>query len=679
MNPLETYLQSLYEIHSSGAGVPETSGYSPLANLLNEVGKFLKPRVRCIINIANRGAGLPDGGFFTPDQFQRRAQGELIEGQLPSRGCIEVKSTKENIDDIAESEQVRRYLNRYRQVLVTNYRDFILIGLDANANLVKRERFILATNEAEFWELAANPRTGSELGERFSEYLKRVMLHAAPLTQPKDVAWFLASYARDAKARIELTELPALSAIRSALEEALGLEFEGERGEHFFRSTLIQTLFYGVFSAWVLWSKKNRKRTDKFDWRNATWHLHVPMIKTLFEQIATPSKLEAADLVEVLDWTGDVLNRVDRDAFFANFEEAHAVQYFYEPFLQAFDPELRKQLGVWYTPIEIVKYMVARVDTVLREELAIPDGLADPRVYVLDPCCGTGAYLVEVLHRIHATLKAKGEDALAGNDLKRAAIDRVFGFEILPAPFVVSHLQLGLLLQNLGAPLVEKEHKPKERVGVYLTNSLTGWKPPSEEVKARLKQLAFSFAELKEEHDLAEEVKREKPILVILGNPPYNAFAGVSPEEEEGLVDTYKSGLISEWGIKKFNLDDLYVRFFRLAERRIAQKEGIVSFISSFSYLRDPSFVVMRQRFLAEFDQLWFDSMNGDSRGTGKLTPEGTPDPSVFSTEYNREGIRVGTAIALMVRKKRREKTPTVRFRQFWGMTKRADLLGSFP
>jgi hypothetical protein len=233
---------------------------------------------------------------------------------------------------------------------------------------------------------------------------------------------------------------------------------------------------------------------------------------------------------------------------------------------------------------------------------------------------------------------------------------------------------LGLLLQNLGAPLTDSLN---ERVGVYLTNALTGWEPPSEEVKTRLAQLAFSFAELREEYDAAERVKQEVPILVILGNPPYNAFAGTSPEEEQGLVEPYKEGLIKEWGIKKFNLDDLYVRFFRLAERRIAKNEGVICYISNFSYLGDPSFVVMRQRFLAEFDKLWFDSMNGDSRGTGKLTPEGKPDPSVFSTEYNREGIRVGTAIGLMVRKPQRDPKPTVRFRQFWGVTKRADLLAS--
>lgn len=315
--------------------------------------------------------------------------------------------------------------------------------------------------------------------------------------------------------------------------------------------------------------------------------------------------------------------------------------------------------------------MVERVDTVLREELNRPDGLADPNVYVLDPACGTGAYLVEVLQRIAATLQDRGGDALVASDLKRAAMERVFGFEILPAPFVVAHLQLGLLLQNLGAPLAARK---SERVGVFLTNALTGWEPPKGP-----KQRILPYPELEQERDAAQRVKREAPILVVLGNPPYNAFAGTSPAEEEGLVEPYKEGLIAKWGIRKFNLDELYIRFFRLAERRIAEMtgRGIVCFISSYSYLSDPSFVVMRERFLAEFDKLWFDSLNGDSRETGKLTPEGKPDPSVFSTEYNREGITLGTAVGLMVRKEQRAAAPVVHYRDFWGVTKREDLMAS--
>ena len=317
----------------------------------------------------------------------------------------------------------------------------------------------------------------SRRARQFVEFIKRACLHAAPLVNPKDVAWFLASYARDALFRVEQQkQLPALQAVRAALEEALGMKFTGEKGEHFFRSTLVQTLFYGVFSAWVRWHKDNPGPKAKFDWRTAEWSLHVPFIRTLYEEVAKPSRLGPLGLVEVLDWAAGVLNRVDRGEFFKSFEDEHAVQYFYEPFLEAYDPELRKALGVWYTPPEIVKYQVARVDTVLREELDLPDGLADPNVVVLDPCCGTGAYLVEVL-RQHREPRCATRAAmrLMASDLKKAAMKRVFGFEIMPAPFVVSHLQLGLMLQSPGAPL---SHGKSERVGVYLTNALTGWEPP---------------------------------------------------------------------------------------------------------------------------------------------------------------------------------------------------------
>lgn len=677
---LQEYLSELKAIRASGAGVPETSYYPALASLFNAVGKMLKPKVRCIIHTRNQGAGIPDGGLFTADQFQRQADGEPKAGQLPARGVIEAKGSSPDVKAIMASRQVKEYLKTYGIVIVTNLREFLIVERSAKGKPIERESFAFADNENDFWQhKAAHPvATAGEQGEQFVEFIKRACLHDAPLERPKDVAWFLASYARDALFRIEQRkELPALQNVRSALEEALGMQFTGEKGEHFFRSTLVQTLFYGVFSAWVRWHKEGPNNGARFDWRNAEWSLHVPFIRVLYEEVARASRLGPLGLVEVLDWTAGVLNRVNRGEFFHNFEDEYAVQYFYEPFLEAYDPELRKEMGVWYTPPEIVKYQVARVDQVLREELDLPDGLADPNVIVLDPCCGTGAYLVEVLHSIAATLRAKGGDALVASDLKQAAMDRVFGFEIMPAPFVVSHMQMSSLLQNQGAPLLPNT---SERVGVYLTNSLTGWDRP----EGAKRQMGTGWAELQEERDAAEHVKRDMRILVVLGNPPYNAFAGVSPEEERGLVEPYKENLNRPtkqhgWGIKKFNLDDLYVRFFRLAERRIAEMsgKGVVSFISNFSYLGDPSFVVMRQRFLAEFDKIWLDCMNGDSRETGKLTPDRKPDPSVFSTEYNREGIRVGTAVCVIVRKPTRDRSPTVRFRHFWGVHKRAELLDS--
>jgi hypothetical protein len=669
MHPLETYLQELRTVHSAHAGVKETSYYPALANLLDEVGKTLKPKVKCIIHLQDTGAGLPDGGLFTEEQIKNDVN-DLLAGAIPTRGAIEAKPTSADAWKIAESKQVKDYWSHYRQVLVTNYRDFVLLGADVDGNRTVLETYRLASDEHDFWLKAAHPRAVvDQQGESFKEFLKRVMLYQASLATPKDLAWFLASYAHEAKFRIEAGELPALTGIRVALEQALGLKFEGKRGDHFFRSTLIQTLFYGIFSAWVLWSKKHLP-TDKktrFEWRMSAQHLRVPILRKLFYEVAEPGQLETMNLPEVLDWAGAVLDRVDRAAFFANFEEGHAVQYFYEPFLEAFDPELRKDLGVWYTPVEVVKYMVARVDAELRNTLGVEDGLADPNVYILDPCCGTGAYLVEVLRKIAETLGDKGGDGLAGQDLKKAALERVFGFEILPAPFVVAHLQLGLLLQSLGASLSESKH---ERARVFLTNALTGWEPVKHP-----KQLVFQ--EMEEEREAADRVKRDTPILVILGNPPYNSFAGIANmEEERGLSEAYRTTKAAP-APQGHGLNDLYVRFFRMADRSIAENtgKGIVSFISNYSWLDGMSFTGMRERYLEAFDHIWIDCLNGDKFKTGKLTPDGKPDPSVFSTEFNREGIQVGTAITLLARTSPSAGATAVRFRHVWGKEKRAQLL----
>ena len=184
---------------------------------------------------------------------------------------------------------------------------------------------------------------------------------------------------------------------------------------------------------------------------------------------------------------------------------------------------------------------------------------------VLDPCCGTGAYLVEVLNKIAETLHDKGGDALIANDLKKAAMSRVFGFEILPAPFVISHLQIGLLLDRFGAPFAENG---KERAGVYLTNALTGWEPPTEPKQHLL------FPELEMERDAAAEVKQKKPILVILGNPPYNGFAGVRPSRRSATWSRPTRQVVKDVAAPQGQgLNDLYVRFFRMAERRIAEGE----------------------------------------------------------------------------------------------------------
>ena len=663
---VEAYAADLARVRMSGGATSERSSYGPLANLLNGIGATLKPKVFCVQELADQGAGHPDFGLYAAQQMQK---GRQREGQVPGRGVVEVKPADDDAWLTAASDQVTRYWGRYRLVLVTNTRDFVLVGEDAAGRPAKLETFRLAASANEFWRKIEKPRAfAREVGAGLGEYLARALSQRAALAEPKDLAWLLASYARDGLARVEAAGgVPSLAAVRSALEEALGVRFEGDKGTRFFHSTLVQTLFYGVFSAWVLWARQVPPPIGRFDWRTAVWHLRAPVLAALFQQLAQPGRLQPLGLVEVLDWTAAALDRVDRTAFFARFAEGEAVPYFYEPFLQAFDPALRKQLGVWYTPAEVVCYMVARVDKALKDDLGIPDGLASENVYVLDPCCGTGAYLAEVLRRIAANLEGQGLGALAGARVRQAATERVFGFEIMPAPFVVAHLQIGLTMQELDAPLADDG---TERPGVFLTNALTGWEPRTTK--------PLPFPELEEERDRAEQVKQDRPILVILGNPPYNGFASMAVDEERELSNAYRVPK----QVRKpegQGLNDPYVRFFRMAERRIAEKtgQGVICFISNYSWLDGLSFTVMRERYLEAFDAIRIDCLNGDKYKTGKATPGGSPDPSIFSTESDPTGIQVGTAVATLVRKAKHNSAKTVEFRNLWGQAKRLALLNT--
>ena len=659
----ETYFNHLRLIRASGGGTDERSYYTPLTNLLNAVGDSLRPKVFCVDELTEQGAGHPDLGLYAASQLQRRRPKQ---GQIPERGVVEVKPSHDDAWLTVETDQVSRYWDRYRLVLVTNTRDFVLLGEDSEGRPTKLETFQTAQSSEEFEELLRTPQAfANKVGVRLGEYLSRILSHQASLTEPRDLAWLLASYARDGLSRVEAAgEIPSLESLRSALENALGIRFEGERGAAFFRSTLMQTLFYGVFSAWVLWARDNPTNSESFNWRTASWHLRAPVIRALFFQLSNPGQLQPLGLVELMDWASAAFNRVDRRSFFERFEEGNAVPYFYEPFLEAFDPVLRKQLGVWYTPPEVVEYMVDRVDRALKVELGIDEGLAADNVFVLDPCCGTGAYLSQVLRRIHENLEKRNLGALIGEQVKQAALNRIFGFEIMPAPYVVAHLQVDLTLQSLGA------HLDEDRAAIFLTNALTGWEPTE--------QRSLPFSELQEERDRAGQVKRDAPILVVLGNPPYNGFAGVAMAEERLLSIAYR-GTKHVRKPEGQGLNDLYVRFFRMAERRIAEKTGqdVICFISNYSWIDGLSFTGMRELFLNEFDTIRIDNLNGDKYRTGKVTPDGQPDPSIFSTQSDPVGIQVGTAIATLVRKPEHVAAESIGYRNIWGQNKRDQLTAS--
>ena len=223
---VETYLEELGRVRASGGGTGERSSYPALANLLNAIGATLKPKVFCVSELSDQGAGHPDFGLYAAKQVQK---GRPRKGQIPERGVVEVKSAHEDTQTGTVRDQVRRYWDRYRLVLVTNLREFALVGPDPTGGETTLESFCLADNADDFHQRLEKPRAfARKVGVGLGEYLSRALSHRAAIAEPKDLAWLLASYARDGLSRVEAAgDTESLKAVRSALEEALGIRFEG--------------------------------------------------------------------------------------------------------------------------------------------------------------------------------------------------------------------------------------------------------------------------------------------------------------------------------------------------------------------------------------------------------------------------------------------------------------------
>lgn len=643
----------------------------------------------------------------------------------------EVKRADTALEDLAASvdqnDQMGRYLAQAGAVLLCNVRGFGLLlcepgyARDPAVPVPPAQRRLDRT--VDLWSGGGAPRGAVDPAAvvALADIVARAVTDHARIADPADLAKILARQARDAKDALP-DDLRPVKPLLEDYRRALGLAFDvdEERGARFFRSSLVQSVFYALFAAWVLWDRE-ADAAETFEIDDAHRHLPIPFLDALLHDIRHPSRMRHLGLEPHLARAIATLNRVDRPLFRARMTfptvdgedtAVAAITYFYEPFLAAFDPRLREDLGVWYTPPQIVRYQVRRVHHLLKAELGRARGLADPEVVVLDPCCGTGAYLLEVARCIAEELRAEGDEATLALELSRAFRERVIGFEVLAAPFAIAQLQLHVLLAELMRVAPGARVEPGDRLAIYLTNALSGWREPGD--------VKLNFPEMREEFDASQHVKREARIIVVVGNPPYDRFAGVALAEEAELVAHYKgvrlveartkdgavkrdefgrpvkkaagpSRLYEEFGIKKQLLDDLYVRFLRLAEERIgaAADYGVVSYITNSSFLTGRSHPLMRRSLLSSFHAVWIDNLNGDKYRTGKLIPRGLPgagtrDDSAFTTASNPRGIQPGTAITTWVKHRGARSDPAatkVLYREFWGAAegKRQALVSSLP
>ncbi|WP_063825596.1 type ISP restriction/modification enzyme [Mesorhizobium amorphae] len=644
-----------------------------------------------------------------PDKGRDRPDFVLADGALIA-AYGEAKTPSISIQQLAMStdrdDQIGRYLARTGVVLVCNVGEIGLVLCRAGHNRAGLDRVMPADRElvrtASLWSTG---RAGFRDASDLVELLQTTLLDSVPIGEPATLARVLALQAKAAKAALP-RDLRGLESLLEDYKDALGLSFDldDDEGREFFRSTLIQTAFYGLFAAWALWQRE--QDGTSFGWDRINRYLRIPFLAGLFHEFRNPSRLRHLDLERHLDRATDTLNRVDLEVFrqqmtFPSLSDGDvasaAMTYFYEPFLEAFDPALKKTMGVWYTPPEIVRYQVRRAHELLKQELGRPLGLADENVVLLDPCCGTGAYILEAARCIAEELRATGEEGLVGLSLLKALTSRIFGFEVLTAPFAIAQLQLYVMLSDLRAPPPNDQ-----RLGIFLTNALTGWNDR--------RQLQLNFPELQQEFEAAQSIKQDADIVVILGNPPYDRQAAVRMEEEAGLIDHYKgvtyverrrrdgttelvpertSLLFRHWGVRKQLLNDLYIRFYRLAEREIAEERdfGLVSLITNSSWLTGRSHPIMRESLLRNFHEIWIDNLNGDKYRTGKVIPAGiagagTADQSVFTTESDPRGIQTGVAIATFLKRGAERTKPeetVVQYRDFWGKAalKRRQLLSA--
>ncbi|MDX2039801.1 MAG: type ISP restriction/modification enzyme [Acidobacteriota bacterium] len=590
----------------------------------------------------------------------------ITRGEIPV-GYIEAKDVGKSLDEIEEDEQLRRYRDSLANLILTDYLEFRwYVGGEhrLTARLAKADRKGKLTAE-------------KDGAEQVTALLESFFAADPPtIINAKDLATRMASLARLTRSAIRLAlddedkngELhQQLKSFQRSLVNTLT--------EDQFADMYAQTICYGLFAA-----RYHAKGGERFTRRSAAWYLPKtnPFLQKMFSHIAG---VELDDRVAwAVDDLAELLHRADINAVLENFgnrtRREDPVVHFYETFLSAYDPKMREMRGVYYTPEPVVSYIVRSVDHILKTDFGLSDGLADAskievptpggkgkieshKVLILDPATGTGTFLHGVIDHIFE--KFQTNRGMWSGYVKEHLLPRIFGFELLMAPYAVAHLKLGLQLSELGY-----DFKADERLRVYLTNALE--KAP----QLRPDDSAFTHW-LFEEATGATKAKQETPVMVVLGNPPYS---GHSANTGQWIADLLR-GSDTITGQKTGNyfavdgqplgernpkwLNDDYVKFIRFAQWRIEQTGyGVLAFITNHGYLDNPTFRGMRQSLMETFDDIYVLDLHGNSKKKEKA-PDGSKDENIFD-------IQQGVAIGIFVKRENgKKKLATVRHAHLWG------------
>ena len=601
-------------------------------------------------------------------------------------GYIEAKDVGKPLDEIERSEQMKRYRSALPNLILTDYLEFRwYVGGDHRQSA----RLARVSKDSKIKPDQDGAKAVSDLLAAF------LSQQAEPIHDPKALALRMARlthFIRDmiVKAFENQAASATLRDLHQAFEKALIPDLPTPQ----FADMFAQTLAYGLFAARC----NHHGRRGSFKRLGAASEIPKtnPFLRQLFETI-TGTALEEEPFVGFVDDLAQLLADTEIEAVLAGFgkrtKRQDPVVHFYETFLAAYDPKLRAARGVYYTPEPVVSYIARSVDHLLKTRFGCPKGLADtatveyereeenggklkkvkasaPRVLILDPACGTGTFLYTVIDHIREEFVRQGNAGMWSGYVRKHLLPRIFGFELLMAPYAVAHFKLGMQLAGHDLHPAQREKwaydfSGDERLRVFLTNTL-------EEAERRA-QMEFGFLRtLTEEANAAVRIKRELPILAVIGNPPYSGHSANRSWETKGgkRIRTFIGNLLQDYytvdgqPLGERNpkwLQDDYVKFLRFGQWRIERTgAGILAFITNHGYLDNPTFRGMRQQLMNAFTDIYILDLHGNAKKKEKC-PDGSKDENVFD-------IQQGVAIGIFVKEAGKTGPAKVHHADLWGL-----------
>ncbi len=592
----------------------------------------------------------------------------ITKGHSPL-GYVECKDIGKSLADVEHTDQLKRYRESLGNLILTDYLEFRwYVG--------GQYRLTVQLATVADGKIKPVKNTAESLQELFSAFLTTSI---PTVNSPKELAVRMAALARLIRDIIQTAfneedltddEPDPLHDQIDGFRKVLIHDLQPEQ----FADMYAQTICYGLFAA-----RCNASSKEHFTRQNAGFDLPKtnPFLRKMFDYIAGVNLDER--IVWAVDDLAELLHHTDMEAILKDFgkhtRQEDPVVHFYESFLAAYDSKMREARGVYYTPEPVVSYIVRSIDHILKTDFKLKDGLADAtkikvpqatskkkidvhKVQILDPATGTGTFLYGVIDHIYHDFK--DNKGMWSSYVSQHLLPRLFGFELLMAPYAVAHMKLGLQLKDSGY-----DFQSAERLRIYLTNTL-------EEAHA-MSGLPLFTQWIAEEANAASDIKKDAPVMVVLGNPPYSGHSANTGEWISGLL----RGKDTQTGQKTGNyfevdgqplgeknpkwLNDDYVKFIRFAQWRIEQTGyGILAFISNNGYLDNPTFRGMRQGLMQTFDDIYILDLHGSSKKKERC-PDGSEDKNVFD-------IQQGVAIGIFIKRTSSNNgLATVRHADLWG------------